>query len=498
MKIYLVILLSIFTLSCNAQDKTENLTKSEIENDLALLDDILQNKSSYQRLNGYDYKKDFDEYLEKAKQQSVTKFDFELFLSKTIGKIGDRHSYVKGERLRNSLFFPFAFAPFNDKVLVIDYDGVENEYHFLNKEFPYLKSINKIPIEELMPKISPKDILAPKTSYSTRVIRELRDIENIFKILNIDLPNPIQLTLTNENKVEKEIRVELVSKKERARYWDERIYRDIYLINDEDYSDKAIIDRFFKLENNVGYIQLVDMVDKEESPIFFEYLNNFMAKTKQSDALIIDVRDNGGGTRHLIQELAGYIVHPDSIYVVNATKQRGILPLNEELKDELHSRSLFSRDELDNREQRAVDKFMTSFKPMYDLSNEKFSEYHYYILNGQKITKNKYHYNKPIYILANERSFSAASILVSVFKGLPNIKIVGVNTDGSSGNSQRFELPNSELRGKISTMVSFQKDGQILDGIGTEPDIVIERNLDQIFWKEDYQLNKIFELIKAQ
>ncbi|MFB1041054.1 MAG: S41 family peptidase [Polaribacter sp.] len=112
--------------------------------------------------------------------------------------------------------------------------------------------------------------------------------------------------------------------------------------------------------------------------------------------------------------------------------------------------------------------------------------------------KDKYHYYKPIYILANERSFSAASILVSVFKGLPNVKIGGVNTDGSSGNSERFELPNSELRGKISTMVSFQKDGQLLDGIGTKPDIKIERNLDQIFWKEDYQINKIIELIKAQ
>ncbi|MGY0408290.1 MAG: S41 family peptidase [Polaribacter sp.] len=141
---------------------------------------------------------------------------------------------------------------------------------------------------------------------------------------------------------------------------------------------------------------------------------------------------------------------------------------------------------------------MTLFKPMYDLSKKKFSEYYYYVFNGQKITKDKFHYNKPIYILANERSFSAAFVFVSVFKDLPNIKIVGVNTDGSSGNSQRFELPNSELRGKISTMVSYQKNGQILDGIGTKPDIVIKRNLSQIFLKEDYQLNKLIEIIKQE
>jgi len=497
MKTYLVILVSVFSLLCKAQTENEYLTKKQIEQDLAIFDTILQHQSSYQGLNGYNYKRDFDQYLNNTLKQQSTKFDFEMFLSKTLGKIGDRHSYLKGERLRNSVFFPFAFAPHKEKVIVINYDRNKKEYNFLNNDFPYLKSINKIPVKVLLPKIFPEDILAPKLSYSLRAVRELRDIENIFKKLNIDLPNPISVTLTNDKGIEKKLSVPLVKKKDRARYWDERIHRNISLLRDEDYNDKTVIERFFKIKNNIGYIELVSMVDKEESPEFFERLNTFMKEIKESDALIIDVRENGGGTRDLIQELAGYIVHPDSIYVVNATKQRGKTPLNKEVKEELHSRYLYSRDELEIKEQKAVDKFIKSFKPMYELSDEKFSEYHYYVLNGQKLTKSKYHYSKPIYILANERSFSAASIFVSVFKGLPNVKIVGVNTDGSSGNSVRFELPNSELRGKISTMVSFQKDGQLLDGIGTKPDIIIERNLDQIFRKEDYQINKTIELIKA-
>lgn len=498
MKIYIVILLSIFTLVCKAQSETEYLSKAKIEKDLAIVDDILQNKSSYQGLNGYDYRLDFKNYLNTVTDKKVTQFDFGLFLSKTIGKIGDRHSYIKDYDIRDSLYLTLAFAPYKDKVLVVDYDKDIKEYEFWNSEFPFLHSINNLPIQEILPKIHIGEILAPKDAYLTNAVRDLRDIETVFRTLKLELPNPLPITISDDNGNKKEINIKLVDGKNRATLWDERFFKNTFRVKEEEYNDKDFIKRFFSLKNNIGYIQIGEMLEKESCPVFFEYLNEFMTKARDSDAIIIDVRDNGGGTRDLIQELAGYFIHPDSIYVVNATKQRGKLPLSKELKERLQSRYLWSRDNLDIEEQNAVDHFMNSFKPMYDLSKKKFSEFHYYILNGQKITKDKFHYNKPIYILANERSFSAASVLVSVFKDLPNIKIVGVNTDGSSGNSERFELPNSELRGKISTMVSFQKNGKILDGIGTEPDIIIERSLDQIFLKEDYQLNKLIEIIKQE
>ncbi len=496
MKFYFVILLALFALFGNAQHKTEYLSKKQIKGDLKYLDKILQNQSSYQGLNGFNYQTAFNEYLNKTDGAKITKSDFGLFLSRVIGKIGDRHSYIKGYDLPESLYFPFTFAPLNHKIVVINYNKTTEGYEFWDAEFPYLKSINNISIEELLPRILPEEILAPQKSYTLRAVRELRDIETVFSKIDAELPNPLPITLVNENETEKEVRVELVPKSEKAYLWDERFGNRSFFWKEEDLNNLENIKQFFLLDDDIAYIQIVEMLSKYDSPAFFEYLNTFMKKADQTDAMIIDVRNNGGGTRDLIEELAGYFVHPDSVYVVNATRQRGKLPLNNELKEDLHSRYLFSKNELDSREQKAVDKFMYSFKPMYDLDDKKYSDFHYYILNGEKLAKNKYHYNKPIYILANERTFSAASVLVSVFKGLPNIKIAGVNTDGSSGNSQRFELPKSGFRGKISTMVSFQKDGKILDGIGTQPDIEIERNLDQIFFKEDFQLGKLKDIIR--
>jgi C-terminal processing protease CtpA/Prc len=496
MKYYLLILLFAFSYSTYGQNKTEYLLKNEIEKDLAYLNEILLTKSSYQGLNGYDYRKDFDSYKKSINGKQVTKYDFGLFLAETIGKIGDRHSFIKEYEIKDSLYLPLAFAPYKGKVLVVNQIANKTEFDLWDQKFPYLKSIHNIPVEKILSQILPGEVLAPKIAYQTNAVRGLRDIESVFRNLKVELPNPVLLVVTNDEGIDKEVKVNLVTKK--ARLWDERFYNGAFGLKEEQYNDKAILNKFFKMENNIGYIQIADMLEKENTPGFFNYLNDFMISAKQSKTLIIDVRDNGGGTRDIVQELAGYFIHPDSVYVVNITQQRGKLPLDEEAKEGLHSRFLFSRNELDSREQAAVGRFISSFKPMYDLDKTRFSEYYYHVLNGQKITKGKYHYNKPVYILANERTFSAASILVSVFKDLPNIKIVGVNTDGSSGNSERFELPNSKLRGKISTMVSYQKNGKILDGIGTEPDILIERNMDQIFMKEDFQLKTVLEIIKQK
>lgn len=482
MRIYIIILLSIFTLTCKAQNETEYLTKSEIENELKFFDNFLQNQSSYQGLNAFDYREDFAKYLEQIEDNKISESNFGIFLTKTIGKIGDRHSYIRGYDLPNNSFLPFVVAPLNDKVVALNYNKSEKEYHLLYQKFPFLKAINTIEIDEFLKKIVPKDIKAPKIALRTKSVKQLKYMADNYAIMNKTIPENFEFTFTN-GKTDTIVKIPLENKRSTYITWDEKFAR----LNNprrKDLNNPELIKNLFHIdENNIAYLRIPVMTHKEDALLFFETINKFMNKAKSSKSLIIDVRGNGGGTRHLIKELAGYLVHPDSTYIVNATRQRGKLPLNEDLKDDLHNRFLFSKKELDYKEQDLVDKF---------------SEFHYFVLNGKKLSKDKYHYNKPIYIMANEKSFSAASVFASVFKGLPNIKLVGINTDGSSGNSERFELPNSKLRGKISTMVSFQKNGQILDGIGTKPDIIIERNLDQIFWKEDYQLNKLKELIKEE
>ena len=498
MKLKSLVTILIGLLTINSQAQNNWLSKEEITEDIEFLTKTLNEKSSYVYLNGYDFNADFAAYL-KVLPDSTRLEDFGIFISNTLAKIGDRHSSLNGIRgydLNESLFLPFIYAPVNDRVIVLN-KNQDNELEILNSNFPFLKKIEEIAIDDFLQKTRPEDIKAPKETHFTYAVRDIRDIEKNYLLLNRPLSKEIKLTLSDTSfENDTVFTVSVIDKSKRLRPWDEKFEVDYLFIKDEDFNKPEIIEKLFSVEEDVAYIRIPEMVSKDEAPLLFDRVNSFMqAIQNDSEALIIDLRANSGGTRDLLYEFAKYLIHPDSIYVVNATKQRGPLPLPKDYKKSLHNRFLFSLSELDKRERDKTVEFLQTFKPIYELDSKKYSEYYFGLLNGKKLAKKSFYYNKPVYILANEKTFSAASVFVSAFKGLPNIKIVGVTTDGSSGNSDWVDLPNSKLFGKISTMVSFQKNGNILDGYGTKPDLKMERDISQVLWQSDTQLEKLRELI---
>src|SRR5690606_16087225 len=124
--------------------------------------------------------------------------------------------------------------------------------------------------------------------------------------------------------------------------------------------------------------------------------------------------------------------------------------------------------ELSDSDRKAIDTFNKGFNLPQAVDTSKFSGPFYMVLHhGDRP------YRQPVYILVNEESFSAASVFTSAFKGLPNVKIVGETSDGSSGNSEYLYLDHSNIRIRISKMLSFQRNGKTLDGNGTIPDLMI-------------------------
>ena len=367
----------------NAQAQVNWLSKTQIVEDLDFLRNSLDEKSSYVYLNGYDFNFDFDNYINTI-GDSTRLEDFGMFITNTLAKIGDRHASLNGIRgyaLNESLFLPFIYAPVNDKVLVLNRTP-DKELALLNAKFPYLKKIDEMDIGEFLQKTRPEDIAAPKETYFTYAVRDIRDIEKNYLLLDKSLPQEIKITLSDFHfKHDTTYTIRLVNKSQRQRPWDEKFEIDYLFIKEEDYNKAEIIDKLFSKEDNLAYVKIPEMTDIEEAPLLFDKVNAFM-KSIQNDskALIIDVRANSGGTRDLLYEFAKYLIHPDSIYVVNATKQRGSLPLSKDFKESLHQRFLFSFSELDKRGQEKVKEFLKTFDPIYELDQSKYSEYYFGLL----------------------------------------------------------------------------------------------------------------------
>ncbi|UZR97586.1 hypothetical protein [Chondrinema litorale] len=84
-----------------------------------------------------------------------------MFLTKTIGEIGDRHSGIRNYPLENNLYLPFVTAPLEDKVVAVNFNRESRSYVPYYANYPYLKSINGIEIVEFIKDAQPEEIKAP-------------------------------------------------------------------------------------------------------------------------------------------------------------------------------------------------------------------------------------------------------------------------------------------------------------------------------------------------
>ncbi len=182
-----------------------------------------------------------------------------------------------------------------------------------------------------------------------------------------------------------------------SRYWiweqypqnyDERLIQEHYF--NFDYHRASGID-YGILSNNVAYMHYASF----SSTIGEGNLDYILSSLASASGLIVDVRDNGGGiitnAETLVARfidhriLAGYISHKTGP------------------------------------------------------GHNEFSEpYAYYIEPAQ----GRVRWNKPVVVLCNRATYSAANNFVSIMKNLPDVRIVGDTTGGGCGMPFTSELPN--------------------------------------------------------
>jgi hypothetical protein len=486
-------LLLISTLSFS-----QTLTKEMALEDLNEFKTLLEKQSSYYQVSKTDFENYYNEIERKVNQKDSIPVYFLAFeLERVLSNIIDRHANIRMENFEEddyelyNLYLPFAVSSLGDKVVALKLNKLTKEYEYYFKKYPFLKKVNKIDIDVFLENYAHRRKLSPKKAKQTDGLKDLRDIGEIyFKQGNTTLKD-VEITLTNGT-TDKKLTLPLSDR--RNWYFNigstslNRNYRKFG--RDEDFDlnklDKLLVD-------SIAYIAIPSMISYDENPNLESYLKSTLKKYRDSKALIIDIRGNGGGTRDILNTLSGYFVQPEqSPWVANVAYVRSDQLLDEDISS-MQSRFLYNYNSqsLSDKDRETIDKFNKGYKTAFKVDAAKFSEPYYMILrSNQQLLK------CPIYILVNEDCFSAASVFTSALKGLDNVKIVGVTTNGSSGRSMKFYLKNSNIRVKLSTMLSFQRNGKTLDGNGTTPNIVIERDENQVLRKNDSQLEKLIELIK--
>lgn len=179
---------------------------------------------------------------------------------------------------------------------------------------------------------------------------------------------------------------------------------------------------FKMLENNIGYLRL-DLFD--EQPIFYDKVDEAFEAAQNTKALIIDLRNNGGGSPRAVAYVASYL-----------------------LKEKTQLSSIFIREGKNINE----DKFFTE------------------AVRGKKFME------KPVYILTGKRTFSAAEHFTYDLQALKRVKVIGLKTVGGANPGREFELGNS-----FFAFIPFGRSYNPItktnwEGVGIQPDVLTEKD----------------------
>lgn len=210
---------------------------------------------------------------------------------------------------------------------------------------------------------------------------------------------------------------------------------------------------FKLLKKNVGYLRITNFWESDFRSSFDSILTSIL----KTEALVIDIRNNGGGNSgngdYVLRKLATAPFKSDSW----STRQ---------------------------------------YMPAFISWGQKESVYK---SEGSIMLPDTTAgaYAKPIVLLVDNGTFSAAEDFAAAFKSMKRGKMIGTPTGGSTGNPLFVELVPGRVEARICTKHDVAADGTEFVGIGLQPDVVVKETYKSWFKdKQDAVLTKALQLLK--
>ncbi|MBA3665614.1 MAG: hypothetical protein H0W61_15620, partial [Bacteroidetes bacterium] len=200
-------------------------------------------------------------------------------------------------------------------------------------------------------------------------------------------------------------------------------------------------------------------------------------KKNNSENLVIDLRNNGGGSLENSYKLLSYLL--DSAQT--QTLRTGIKSYP--YKQYTNGNILFKL-------MRFGFKLIAKKKTINDTDN------FIYTIKPNR----KYHYSKKIFVLINGGSFSASCLVAAYLKYHKRAVFIGEETAGAAegcnaGITPYYKLPNTKIRLRMPAFRIVHDVCPFITGRGIMPDYRVEYTIYDFLNRKDLEIDKVKELI---
>ncbi len=448
-----------------------SLSRAELEADLDQLEWLIEHRFAYRDLAGVDWRAALDAVRLGASEGAEVDA-FALQLARLLALFGDGHTRVRGRAdWTPEGYLPLQPVASEGRVLALAPEAAG----LLDALHPVLARIDGLPLERWLESAS---LFAPRGN-SRAALDWVPAIALLRATLSRAPSATVEVTLTDlsgENEIVRSLSL--------VPYPPARTER-------EPLSSREI-------EGGIGYLRIARMEDDEE---FLAGLDGAMQSLRDTTALVIDLRANGGGSRAALRRLLPYFMDESaSQLVVNAAAPRVEGGRSAQLPDDLLAdRGLYRVDAPQWTEsQRAfLEAWVRSFRPRWKLDPELFGPLHVALVDRDENPR-AFHYEKPVALLQDEGSFSATDVFLGAFAELPRATLVGTGSGGGSGRPRGGVLAHSGLEVLLSSMASFRPNGELYDQGGIQPDVLVEATAADWAAGRDAALARACELLLAE
>ncbi|RWU07634.1 S41 family peptidase [Pedobacter chitinilyticus] len=252
-------------------------------------------------------------------------------------------------------------------------------------------------------------------------------------------------------------------------------------VNDEYQLDFKFLDK----EKEVAYMKIKSFsVPTANFPLFykqcFDSIN--VAKTKN---LVIDIRNNPGGTLSASLALFAYLTDKEFVYLDK--------PINN---------GRFNANKYGTGFQKLT-YYLTGFNDDNNLYEDDEGHFFSFMKGYSPQKARKDNYKGKVYVLINEFSFSASSLLSANLKAINRATFVGTETGGGANQCTAGRIPvvtlkNSKLglRFGLNRMAPVYQQKEV--GRGVFPDVAIQSTLQDRISNYDRELQWILTDIKGK